>query len=402
MSEFRRWLVVLGAVLGLMVGNGPIMQFTFGVFILPVSQAFSTDRGTVSTALLLGLFLTGLMTPLAGHLMDRYGVRKIAIPSIVLFALGIMAVGYFSTSVTVFIVIYALAGIVAAGQTPLPYAKVVTSIFDKKRGLALGISMAGVGLGTALMPQIAQHLVVAVGWRTAYMALGGLILLIGFPSMLFLIREQVQFNPGHSSHLVVEGSTTREALKTSTFRILGVSFFFAALAAAGVIAHIIPILEDRGVSAQVATTAISVAGGALILGRLLAGYMLDRYFAPYVALFFFIVPLLGIGLIAFTDQSAFAMVATVMVGLGLGAEVDLIGFMLSRYFGNKSFGALYGYFFAAFMLASGLGPFIMGMSFKYLNSYFPVLIGLMVVLVISSALMFKLGEYAYGVHTEDH
>ena len=402
MSEFRRWLVILGAVLGLMVGNGPIMQFTFGVFILPVSQAFSTDRGTVSTALLLGLFLTGLMTPLAGHLMDRYGVRKIAIPSIVLFALGIMAVGYFSTSVTVFIVIYALAGIVAAGQTPLPYAKVVTSIFDKKRGLALGISMAGVGLGTALMPQIAQHLVVAVGWRTAYMALGGLILLIGFPSMLFLIREQVQFNPGHSSHLVVEGSTTREALKTSTFRILGVSFFFAALAAAGVIAHIIPILEDRGVSAQVATTAISVAGGALILGRLLAGYMLDRYFAPYVALFFFIVPLLGIGLIAFTDQSAFAMVATVMVGLGLGAEVDLIGFMLSRYFGNKSFGALYGYLFAAFMLASGLGPFIMGMSFKYLNSYFPVLIGLMVVLVISSALMFKLGEYAYGVHTEDH
>ena len=402
MSEFRRWLVVLGAVLGLMVGNGPIMQFTFGVFILPVSQAFSTDRGTVSTALLLGLFLTGLMTPLAGHLMDRYGVRKIAIPSIVLFALGIMAVGYFSTSVTVFIVIYALAGIVAAGQTPLPYAKVVTSIFDKKRGLALGISMAGVGLGTALMPQIAQHLVVAVGWRTAYMALGGLILLIGFPSMLFLIREQVQFNPGHSSHLVVEGSTTREALKTSTFRILGVSFFFAALAAAGVIAHIIPILEDRGVSAQVATTAISVAGGALILGRLLAGYMLDRYFAPYVALFFFIVPLLGIGLIAFTDQSAFAMVATVMVGLGLGAEVDLIGFMLSRYFGNKSFGALYGYLFAAFMLASGLGPFIMGMSFKYLNSYFPVLIGLMVVLVISSAFMFKLGEYAYGVHTEDH
>ena len=402
MSEFRRWLVVLGAVLGLMVGNGPIMQFTFGVFILPVSQAFSTDRGTVSTALLLGLFLTGLMTPLAGHLMDRYGVRKIAIPSIVLFALGIMAVGYFSTSVTVFIVMYALAGIVAAGQTPLPYAKVVTSIFDKKRGLALGISMAGVGLGTALMPQIAQHLVVAVGWRTAYMALGGLILLIGFPSMLFLIREQVQFNPGHSSHLVVEGSTTREALKTSTFRILGVSFFFAALAAAGVIAHIIPILEDRGVSAQVATTAISVAGGALILGRLLAGYMLDRYFAPYVALFFFIVPLLGIGLIAFTDQSAFAMVATVMVGLGLGAEVDLIGFMLSRYFGNKSFGALYGYLFAAFMLASGLGPFIMGMSFKYLNSYFPVLIGLMVVLVISSALMFKLGEYAYGVHTEDH
>ena len=402
MSEFRRWLVVLGAVLGLMVGNGPIMQFTFGVFILPVSQAFSTDRGTVSTALLLGLFLTGLMTPLAGHLMDRYGVRKIAIPSIVLFALGIMDVGYFSTSVTVFIVIYALAGIVAAGQTPLPYAKVVTSIFDKKRGLALGISMAGVGLGTALMPQIAQHLVVAVGWRTAYMALGGLILLIGFPSMLFLIREQVQFNPGHSSHLVVEGSTTREALKTSTFRILGVSFFFAALAAAGVIAHIIPILEDRGVSAQVATTAISVAGGALILGRLLAGYMLDRYFAPYVALFFFIVPLLGIGLIAFTDQSAFAMVATVMVGLGLGAEVDLIGFMLSRYFGNKSFGALYGYLFAAFMLASGLGPFIMGMSFKYLNSYFPVLIGLMVVLVISSAFMFKLGEYAYGVHTEDH
>src|SRR4051812_44538537 len=122
MNALQRWGVVLGAVLGLMVGNGPIMQFTFGVFLLPVAQALGTDRGTISLALLLGLFFTGLMTPVAGHLVDRYGVRKVAIPSIIVFAAGIAATGFFPTTVTAFIIIYALTGIAAAGQTPLPYA----------------------------------------------------------------------------------------------------------------------------------------------------------------------------------------------------------------------------------------------------------------------------------------
>jgi len=79
-SNPKSWWVVLGALLGLTVGNGPIMQFTFGVLIQPLSEAFGADRGTVSTALLAGLVATGLATPLMGRLMDRYGVRRVARP----------------------------------------------------------------------------------------------------------------------------------------------------------------------------------------------------------------------------------------------------------------------------------------------------------------------------------
>ncbi len=396
MAATQRWGVVVGAVLGLIVGNGPIMQFTFGVFLLPLSQAFGSDRGTLSIALLLGLVLTGAMTPVVGHLVDRFGVRRVAIPAIALFGAGIAMAGWLPGSAATFILIYALTGIAAAGQTPLPYAKAVTSAFDRQRGLALGISMAGVGLGAALMPQLAQVLIQSVGWRGAYVGLGALIVLVGLPSMLFLIRD-----PGPSVKLEAgaaqaEGLSSREALKTPAFAILTAAFFFVALAVAGVIAHIVPLLGDRGVPAQVATSAISAAGIALIVGRLLAGYLLDRYFGPYVALFFFIVPLLGVATIAFTASPALALAATVMVGLGLGAEVDLIAFLLSRYFGMRSFGALYGYMFAAFMLASGLGPFVMGMSFSRLGSYQPALIGFMLALAVASALMLRLGPYAFG------
>ncbi|MDB5964288.1 MAG: major facilitator superfamily 1 [Polaromonas sp.] len=401
MSAWQRWGVVVGAVLGLMVGNGPIMQFTFGVFLLPVSQALGTDRGTISLALLLGLFFTGLMTPFVGHLVDRYGVRRVSIPCIVVFAAGMAAVGLVPTSVGVFILLYALTGIAAAGQTPLPYAKAVSAAFDSRRGLALGISMAGVGLGAALMPQLAQQLVGSIGWRQAYVVLGGLILVIGVPAMLFLVREPARQARGRSAAPVLEGYAVGKALRMPAFLVLALSFFFVALATSGVIAHIIPLLGDRGVSARTATSAISAAGIALIAGRLLAGYMLDRIFGPYVALVFFLIPLAGVVTIAFSSHPGLALAATVMVGLGLGAEVDLIGFLLSRYFGMKSFGALYGYMFAAFMLASGLGPFLMGMSFKNLGSYQPALYGFMVVLAISCALMFRLGPYAFGHKSKD-
>jgi MFS family permease len=401
MTTVQRWGVVVGAVLGLMVGNGPIMQFTFGVFLLPVAEALGTDRGTMSTALLLGLLFTGLMTPVAGHLVDRFGVRRVAIPAITLFALGIAATGLIPTSITAFIAIYALTGIFAAGQTPLPYAKAITSVFDNKRGLALGIAMAGVGLGAALMPQLAQLLISKMGWRMAYVGLGALIFVIGVPAMLFLIKEPTAAARATSLNVTLEGVASGEAVRSQTFWVMTVSFFFVALATSGIIAHVIPLLGDRGVAAQSATAAISAAGAALIVGRLLAGYMLDRFFGPYVALFFFAIPLVGVGIMAFSTHPGLALAATVMVGLGLGAEVDLIGFLLSRFFGMRAFGALYGYMFAAFMLASGLGPFLMGMSYKLAGSYQIVLFGFIAALAVSCGLMFKLGPYAFSQKTKE-
>jgi MFS family permease len=400
------WWVVAGSLIGLTVGNGPVMQFTFGVFVKPLSEAMQTDRGTISGALLAGLVATGIPTPLIGRLIDKHGTRRVALPAIALFALGMAAIGLFANSPAALIVMYALCGIVAAGQTPLPYSKAIAAVFDQRRGLALGIATAGVGLGTMLMPMLAQKLMTSFGWRGAYLGLGLVTLLVALPAMAGLVtrrhdpaRPADGAKPGtdtSAAATTAPGMSAAEARVSVHFWCLAVAFFTVALAASGVVAHIVPLMTDRGVPPASAAAAISAAGLALIVGRLTAGWLLDRLHAPYVAMVFFSLPLLGIALLLGTADARFGVPAAILVGLGLGAEVDLIAFLQSRYLGLKAFGEIYGYLFAIFMLGSGLGPFLMGQSFKLLQSYNPALVVMTAGLVLACVLMARLGAYAYG------
>jgi MFS family permease len=392
------WWVVVGSVLGLIVGNGPILQFSFGVFVKPVSEALQAERGTLSAAVMVGLLATAISTPFVGRLVDRYGIRAVTLPAIALFSVSIAAIG-FATTAWAYIALYALSGIAAAGQTPLSYCKAVSSAFDARRGLALGIAIAGVGLGTALVPPLAQGLITRFDWRVAYIGLGILTFGLAFTSMALLVTRRGEPEAGAgavSSGAAQEGLGTAEALRSATFWKLAISFFLVALAAGGTVAHIVPLITDRGVTPQKAAIALTAAGIALIGGRLLSGYLLDRIFAPIVATVFFALPLVGILILLATTDASLVIPAAILVGLGLGAEVDLIAFLQTRYLGLRAFGEIYGYLFAVFMVGSAIGPFAMGMSFQVLHSYSPALWVLAAGLVISCFLMAWLGRYAYG------
>lgn len=390
--------MVFAAVLGNFVGNGPLLQFSFGVFVKPLSQAFATDRATISSAVLVGFVVTGLCTPVAGRLIDRRGVRAIVLPGIVLFALSIAALGLVPQAPLPFIVMYGVAGIFAAAQSPLPYAKAVAGAFERHRGLALGVSMAGVGIGAALLPHVASALISAYGWRMAFIGLGATVLTCALPAAYLLIKEPIPVtSPAHQG---APGMSAREALGTKRFWFLAVVFFAVVMACGGVIAHITPILTDRGVSAQLATSAISLGGVSLIGGRLLAGYLLDRFFAPHVALIFILMPLAGMALLYFPAPPLIALLATVCVGIGLGAEVDLIAFFISRYLGMRSFGEIYGYLFAIFMFGSGLGPFFMGLSFSRTGSYGTAIAGFGIGLIVASVTVLMMGPYRYPLNRQ--
>lgn len=391
----NRWWIVVGSVFGLLVGNGPIMQFTFGVFLLPLTKAFGWSRSTTSFALVIGLTMTALFVPVAGRLIDRFGIRAVTLPAITLFSLSMAALAVFADTPSKFMLIYALMGIAAAGQTPLPYAKAIAAWFDDKRGLALGVAMSGVGLGAALVPQFAQVLVANVGWKGAYLGLAALTFVVGVCAVGLVAREPEKPRHGQADTGHLPGLTGRQALRSPLFWKLAMSFAAVAFATNGVIAHVVPMLVDRGIAPSVATTALGFAGLALIVGRLLAGFLLDRIFAPYVAAFFFLIPLAGIGILFSSVAPGYAAVAIVMVGLGLGAEVDLIAFLLSRYLGLKSFGEIYGYLFAAFMLGSGTGPYLMGLVFDATGSYTAALGGLGAILAMACLLVLGLGKYVY-------
>ncbi|MGB3426392.1 MAG: MFS transporter [Castellaniella sp.] len=391
------WQIAIGACLALIVGNGPIMQFTFGVLIIPLSEAMGTDRGTVSTALLVGLVTTGVATPWIGRLMDRHGVRRVGSFCILAFALLTAACGWFSHSVATLILLYFFAGLFAAGQTPLAYSKAITAAFDRQRGLALGVAAAGVGIGTMLMPMVAQWLLSHFGWRGAYVGLGALTALIALPALTLMVVPGGKNRTGSQASRTdaagaasAPGWTARQARSSGVFWMMAGAFFLVALAVSGTIAHIVPLLVDRNVSPQAAAAAISTAGLSLLVGRVFAGWMLDRYPAPYVAILFFCLPLAGQALLLLNHSQHAGLVAAVLIGLGLGAEIDLIAFMQSRYFGHKAFGEIYGYFFAIFMFASGFGPFLMGQTFHISGSYEPFLLVSMVGLGIACLLMVAL------------
>jgi MFS family permease len=391
----NRWWIVAGSAAALIFSTGPVLQFTFGVFVKPVSESLGADRGRVSEALLVAFVLSGLLTPVAGHLVDRFGVRRFGIPVVALFGLSFALIGLTASSIGAFIVGYALVGIFSAGQSPLIYAKAIAAAFDSRRGLALGLAMAGVGVGTALVPRLAEHLIAVLGWRMAYEALGLLTMVVATASVALWVVEPAPAVGGH--HMVASGVSAAEALKSLLFWKLLVSFLVVVIAVSGIMAHIVPLMTDRGIPPALAALALTAGGLALVAGRLIAGYVLDRLFAPYVAVCFFSMPMIAIGILLNFSTAVACILGAALVGAGLGAEVDLIAYLQSRYFGLKSFGVIYSYFLATFFIGSGLGPYFMGFVFAQTGAYTIALRWLLAAVGLAWVMMFTFPAYRYGV-----
>ena len=189
--------MVFGSMVGLIVGNGPIVFFTFG--LVPRCRSRGNSGGIArpfprrcsSATRSRPSLIRSLAAPSTGSAM-----RRVSLTSIVLFALSIAALSQTPPSSAVFIAMAGLCGLCSAGQAPLPYAKAVSSWFDERRGLALGIAMTGIGIGATLVPQFARAVIAAYGWRTGYVALGALMLVVAFPAVAIFIREPDARHPG--------------------------------------------------------------------------------------------------------------------------------------------------------------------------------------------------------------
>jgi len=390
----RRWLVVIGSMVALIVGNGPVLLFTFGIFLKPVAEQMGWARGTMSLGVAVALILAGLITPLVGRLIDRWGVQRVLFFAVTTFALGVSAISLAPANVAGFVALYALAGLLSSGQAPLPYAKAITSRFDAHRGLALGIAMAGVGIGTSLMPQAASFLLKILNWREAYIVLGILTWLVAFPAAFFVSDARSAKND--NLKLMAPGDDVIVAFRSRAFWATAVAILLVVTALNGAIAHLVALLTDRGMAPHVATSLLIAVGLATLLGRLISGFLLDRIFAPRLAAAIFLIPLIGMTtLLLGGASSAAGLAAAICFGFSLGAEVDIVGYLVSRYFGIRHYGEIYGYIFAIFTIGSGLGPYVMGLNFDQTGSYSVALGTFCGMLIVASATILSLGPYRY-------
>lgn len=407
---FYGWWVVLACAVGLFWGP-PVTVFSFPVFLKPLMQDFHAGRAAVSLGFTLHLTVAAVSAPLVGWLIDRYGSRTVILFSMATFGSILLLNKQFSASIWQFYFFCIALGLVGSGVGPIPYGDVVSHWFDRYRGLALGLTMIGIGSGAMIMPLLAQQLIARFGWRTAYAILGGAVLLVPIPVLSALLKEKPQDlgllpdgasprNSAAGSEVAAQGLSTHDAWRTRTFWLMLCAFFLVSASVQGCVVHLAAMLSDRGISTRTAAFGSSVAGAAILVGRVGTGCLLDRLFAPRIATVFFGGAALGICLL-WMGTAPVAFAGAFLIGLGLGAEVDIIAYLTSRYFGLRAFGEIYGFAFAAFALAGALGPLIMGASFDLTGSYRLPLIAFLAVTVIAAVLMTRLGPYRYHASEPD-
>jgi MFS family permease len=352
----RQLLIILGAGIGVMLGCGPVLFYTFGVMVKPIAEATGWDRAHVASAGGMAALAFGLMSPMIGALLDRIKPRRMALFGIPVFGVALMLVGLVPQSSGMFVATMAVAAALATLQLPHAYNYVIVGTFDKRRGLALGVVLSFAGIGIALTAPYAAYLIRLFDWRMAYILMGVTVIAIGLPNAFWLVRDPPERDP--VARIGVGGHTLQQAMKDHRFWILLSAFALIAAAVGAATVHLPVVLGDRGISGQAAASVVSLVGIATIVSRVLFGFILDRVNPALATSVVFLGPAIGLLLLSLNGAPWFASAAAVLIGIGLGVEVDAVSFLGVRAFGFEHFGKIFGMLFLAICFGLGVGPVI--------------------------------------------
>lgn len=381
--------VLLAATAGNVVCVTAAVSATFGTFLVPISEDFGWPRAAVSGVLGLMAVISALSYPIIGRAMDAWGARKLLICGHVALACLIMSLSLASPNMGLFYLQFAAVGLAGAVCSSPMFSKVVSNWFDSNRGLMMGISAgAGNGIGATLMPILAGVLLPVLGWRATYLAIGAVVLAIGLPVLLAWLRDAP---PSETSAPVdLQGMTLAEAMRTSRFWILLVAVASGAGGMTAVFTHVVPMMTDRGFGIGEATGVVAVFALVTAAWQIVTGALLDKVSSPMLIVPMYIAAIVGLFELQFGSSTAQVMTAGVLLGIGMGAEYGALGYLTSRYFGLAHYGAIIGTLYAAVILAQGVTPALMDISFDATGNYDQATIAIAVVLALGALLLFFL------------
>jgi MFS family permease len=389
------WWIVATAAVGMSTGPGQFAFGSLGLFIIPLGEEFGWSRTEVSVALTFFTVALAFSIPYIGKLVDQYGSRKVLLPSFTVFALLLAAIPVLADRLWILFLLFALIGSLGAGANALPYLRTISTWFDRRRGLALGIAMGGSGTGYVYMPPAVQYMIDHHGWRSAYLLLAAVTLVIAVPLVYFVLREAPSKKDTKSvAELRQKAIAAQSApqiplvtlIKQPLLWQLFLIFSVLSFSLYGVLSHIVPMLRDRGMSPVNAALVQSTLGLSLVASRVVVGFAMDRFFAPFVAVSCFLLSIVGISLLATGAMGPVAFLAAAFIGISMGAEIDMLAILTGRYFGVENFGRIYGILFTSFLIGTSIGPVAYGMAYESLGSYTWVLL-LSIGLMLASALM---------------
>ncbi len=278
--RYAGWGVLTAAFTGVMVSFAPIVPYTFSLFLNPLHAAFGWKREAMGGAFALAAITVAVVSPAIGLLLDRFPPRRIILPAIFVFALALASLSRLTAHIWQFYLTFFILGLVANGTAQFAYTRTVLTWFSKHRGLALALLLTGSGIGSIVIPPLAEWVIQHHGWRNAWLMLGG-IALLGLPLTAMLVRNRPETPRAHP-HAPATGMSVAGALRTAAFWLLAVITVLSAFSENGLVTNLAAILTQHGVIATSAALALSLRGGAGILGRLFIGFAIDRVSRPDV------------------------------------------------------------------------------------------------------------------------
>ncbi len=397
-QQDRAWWVLLGASICIFCGQPAVAFYTFGVFLPEIIADTHWSRAGVAAALGPGALVAAAISPFVGTLCDRLGVRLIAIFGGPLFAIGFAVLGLAPTGAGTFTAAVMVMWLFVFAGSPVPYAQLLTGWFDKRRGMAISTMFACGALGIAVWPPYGAYLIAHLGWRHAYVAMGATAGAVICFTGLLLIRNPPVSVASAAGPVGAPGLVLGEAVKTARFWKTAATFLLLTAVLAGMAVAFPVILRQAGADAQTAASIMRVIGVAMFFGRLSLGLTLDRWFSPYVTVGITAVSMLAFVLLIASPGIGMLFAAAAFLGFGLGSEYAVVAYIVSRAFGFRAFGVIYGLITLATSIGAAVGPaainvaLVSSVSVRTISS---VGIALLVV-AIAILLTFQRAELPFG------
>lgn len=373
---FYGYIIVIVSFLIFIVAYGA--QYSFGIFFKPLIEEFGWSRASTSGAYSLNMLMQAVFGIFAGRLTDKFG------PRVVVTAIGIISgLGY----ILMFQAhslwqVYLFYGVLASSLVASVFIATLSTVarwFFKRRGLMSGILVAGVGVGTMIVPPLAQQLINLYDWRTSYVIFGVVVLLVTVICAQFLRHspEKMGLLPYGSSPVItaaepgveVGGMSLREAVRKRSFWLFTLTFLLHNFCLMTVMVHIVPFATDIGIAAGVAAGIISVIGGVSVLSKIGFGWFSDRVGVKRVIVIAFILLLASFLWILLAGELWMLLLFAFVFSLGYGAYVVMESPVIAELFGLKAHGAILGLSSLLASIGCAVGPIAAGGIFDATGSY---------------------------------
>lgn len=399
-QEWREnWRVGLAAFLALGFSLGAYATLT-SLFVIPLQETFGWSRGQIALAHNASL-VSAMISPFFGRVVDRIGPRRIMLLGMPVFACAYFGMAAMNGSLPLFYALYVMAQVAGLSSTGMTCSRVVSEAFVSSRGFSLAAARSGMALAGAILPALMYAIILHFGWRAGFLTQGLMILVFAWPAVYFWV--------GRSKKAVVSapralpkpemprwGSLLRQ--RKVWFICIGAALGYAP--ATSLMSQLQPLLIGKGIDPVAAASLVGLAGAASFIGALITGSLVDRFWAPGVALIFACGSAAGCVLLAqqSTLDGQTAAIAIVLIGLGLGAEIDVVAYMVARYFGVHNFSTLYG-LAALFLSFSGaVGSSLLGLTYDHFGNYDPALIVMACAFISAGFIYLLLGPYPPQEH----